>query len=397
MARWEYLAPIEGGPGVGSGYVTLDIPSGLFSYLKSDLSDLRVVNDDGEVPYVAAVERETQSILNIPARMFNLSTVPGDNTSFMVDLGQSGLFHNFVTVRTSSENFRRMAEVEGSDDASSWRMLNSKGQIFDYTVRDISPVSVEYLSVPYPESTFRYLLVTIRDNGESPLKIHGAEVRREVKLEAREISYTPSMEISENVKDRATEVLLDLGARGIPHRKAQLEISYANFSRAVAVFESDDKKEWRSLGHAYIFSIDTPKFYGKQLEFTYSESNKQYLKFAILNRDDRPLSVSKVFLTGVMRRILFSFNPSKKYYLYAGNSNARRPQYDIEAISQYVDSASLFKVIAGATEKNLDFEPIKPPLSERSPYVLPVTLGFVVLVLAALLLRIFLKVKGSAT
>lgn len=394
LARWKYRAPIKGVAGIGSDYVTLDIPSGLFSYLKSDLSDLRVVNDDGEVPYVAAVEREIQSVSSIPARMFNLSTIPGDNTSFMVNLGQSGIFHNSVSVRTSSENFRRMVEVSGSDDASSWRVLNFKGQIFDYTVRDISPVSVEYLSVPYPESTFRYLLVTIRDNGEAPLKIQGAEVRREVKLAAREISYAPAMEISENAKDRATEIWLDLGARGIPHRMARLEISDTNFSRAVAIFESDDKKEWRALGYAYIFSIDTPKFYGKQLEFTYPESNKQYLKFAILNRDDRPLSVSKVSLSGVMRRILFSFNPSRNYYLYAGNPNARRPQYDIEAISQYVDSTTLNKVGAGATEKNLDFEPIKPPLSERSPYVLPVTLGLMVLALAALLLRLFMKFKN---
>lgn len=393
LARWEYRASIDGGAVTTSGYVTLDIPSGLFSYLKSDLSDLRVVNEDGEVPYVAAVERETRSVSSIPAQMFNLSTIPGDNTSFTVDLGQSGVFHNLVTVRTTSENFRRMVEVQGSDDALSWRMLNSKGQIFDYTVRDISPVSVEYLSVPYPEATFRYLLVTIRDNGEAPLKIQGAEVRRDVKLDAREIIYTPSLETKENSKDRSTEIMLDLGARGVPHHKARLEIVDTNFSRAVAIFESDDKFDWRGLGHAYIFSIDTSKFYGKQLEFSYPESNKRYLRIAILNRDDRPLSVSRVTLAGVMRRILFRFDPAQKYYLYAGNPDARRAQYDIEAISQYVDSAALPKVKAGAIEKNLDFEPIQPPLSERSPYVLPVTLGLVVLVLAALLFRLYGKVK----
>ena len=393
QTRWEYRAPIESGSRTISDFGTLDIPRDLFSYLRSDLSDLRVINEEGEVPYVMAIEREVEAISAIPARMFNLSTLPGNSTSFMVDLGESGIFHSLVTIRTPSENFRRMVEVEGSDDADSWRMLNSSGQIFDYSVRDISPVFVEYLSVPYPEATFRYLRVKIYDQGEAPLKISGAEVRREVKLAAREISHTPSREISENAKDRATEIVLDLSTRGIPHRTALIQTSSKNFSRAVAIFESDDKKEWRSLGHAYIFSIDTAKFRGERLEFSYPESNKRYLRLLILNRDDRPISVSGVTLTGVVRRILFNFDSTNKYYLYGGNPNARRPEYDIEAISQYMDAGALNRINASAVEKNPWFEEIQPPLSERSPYILPVILGVVILALAFLLLRLFLKVK----
>lgn len=391
QTAWKYRSGITAGSASRDGYVVLELPSELFSNLKPDLSDLRVVNQDGEVPYVAAAEREYETFMRVPARMFNLSSVAGDSTTFIVDVGQPGTFSNSVTIRTSSENFRRLVEIQGSDDQQSWRTLNPKGQIFDYTVRDIKPVAVRDTTVYYPDSTFRYLLVRIFDQGETALKISGAEMARKISVPAREISYEPQMEISQNDKDRSTDVILDLGARGIPHRRGRLATSSANFSRAVAIYASDDKSNWQLLSNAYVFDINAPNFTGANLEFSYPEINRRYLKLSIINRDDRPITVSGVALFGIVRKVLFRYDPSKEYSIYAGNPNAKRPQYDIEKISQYVDAASLDRVSAGPVGENPSFVPVrlpKPPLSERSPYLLPIVLGLVVAVLAFLLLRV---------
>lgn len=396
--RWEHRAKISGGQGALPGFVVLELPSEIFSYLKADLSDLRVVNQDGEMPYVAAVEKEYGTFSSVSARMFNLSSVSGQSTAFIVDIGKSGVFHNSVTIETSSENFRRIVEIQGSDDQLSWRTINPKGQIFDYTVRDIKPVAVRDTTVPYPDSTVRYLKVTVFDQGEPPLKISGARVARNLAVAAREISYSPGREVSENDKERATDVILDLGAKGIPHRRGRIETSSANFSRSMAVYDSDDKENWRLLTNAYIFNISTPSFTGTNLDFSYPESNRRYLKLSIANRDDRPITVGGATLFGVVRRILFSFDPSKNNYLYLANPEAKRPQYDIERISQYVDAGSLNRVSVGAVERNPSFVPItppKPPLSERSPYLLPTVLGVAVAVLAFLLLKVVQRAKGQ--
>ena len=125
---------------------------------------------------------------------------------------------------------------------------------------------------------------------------------------------------------------------------------------------------------------------------------QRYLRISILNRDDRALAVRGGTVFGVVRSILFSKPKGEDYYLYFGNLKVSRPEYDLEKISQYIESDSLDRVSVGSLEKNPRYiapEPIKPPLTERSPYVLPVILGVVVAILAFLLLRLASKVKSD--
>ena len=97
--------------------------------------------------------------------------------------------------------------------------------------------------------------------------------------------------------------------------------------------------------------------------------------------------------------ILVSKILSLQHFIYLGNPDAKRPQYDIESISQYVDFNLINQVSASLVEKNSSFKektPPLPPLSERSPYVLPTVLGIAVAILAFLLLRLVTKLKKSS-
>src|SRR3990167_5539298 len=110
---WEWRSRVIGGSFLGSDFVLLDLPSDFFSYLKSDLSDLRVANQDGEVPYVIAQEKESETFTGVPARMFNLSYAPGDATSLEVDLGQSGVFHNPIKIEKPPRIFAGLWKFRG--------------------------------------------------------------------------------------------------------------------------------------------------------------------------------------------------------------------------------------------------------------------------------------------
>src|SRR3989344_1559204 len=192
ISAWKSRARITGGS-VATEYAILQLPPEFFSHLKPDLSDLRIVNADGEVPYVLGVEKESVSSSRVPARMYNLSAgAGGGSVSFLADLGPGSAFHNAITIRVASENFRRGVVIEGSDDEKSWRILTSQGQIFDYTVRDIKSVSVRDTDVRYPEATFRYLRVTISGG---PIDVRGVEVSRELALAAREAVYEPAISV----------------------------------------------------------------------------------------------------------------------------------------------------------------------------------------------------------
>ncbi|MEK7066585.1 MAG: DUF3999 family protein, partial [Patescibacteria group bacterium] len=361
---WEFKSAIEPGVRQVTGYVSFDIPSEAFQNLNQNLSDLRIVSGETEVPFVLAREGEKDYLSDIPATIFNISSVQGASTSFIVDIGKSGTFHNRVTIETSSENFKRDVKVEGSDDQKNWGVLNQDGQIFDYTYREGGYINSKWMSVEYPQSTFRYLHVTIFDRGEVPLKIIGGNIQSRQKSPAKEVSYPSTFEQNTNSGEKATDLIVDIGVSGAPHSHGELITGATNFSRAIVVSESADKMSWKVLGNGYIFSISTPEFTGKNLSFSYPESRKRYLKISILNHDDQPITISGANIFGVIRKVLFKFETGKEYSVYLGNPKAKAGEYDLSTVSQYLRAENVGSVTMEQPIKNSNFIPTLPPLSE---------------------------------
>lgn len=385
--NWRWQAPLAG-DATGGQYAKVDLPPEIFPYLKPDLSDLRVIGQGRELPYLLMVEEERAEVEHVSTRLYNLSS-DAASTSFILDLGTSGTINDSVTINTSSENFRRSVSVEGSADETNWRMLTRDGHIFDYTVRDERwPVAVRDTRVDYPEATFRYLRITIHNNAEAPLKVSGAAVYRRVNKSAHEIVYEPKIDARVDTESRATEVVADLGASGVPHRQGELTVAGDNFNRAVAIYDSDNGQDWRLLTNDYIFSFATPLRNDQKFAVRYPESNRRYLKLAILNYDDEPLAVTALRLRGVARRLLL---PVGAKYLFLGNTAAVRPRYDIEKLAPYVDAAALVQLTVGTITPNAAYVapvPPTPQLSERLPYLLPTLLAAIVLALTWLLYRV---------
>jgi len=395
---WAFRSSVELSGGQPSGYVSFDIPSDAFQHLNPNLSDLRIISGGIEIPFVLGAEKETNSLSNVSAKVFNLSSVKGQSTSFVADIGKAGSFHSRITIETSSENFKRDVKIEGSNDQEEWGTLTQSGQIFDYTYRENGYINSKWLSIEYPQATWRYLRVTIFDRGETPLKISGASIQSRLKNSAKEISYTPAIEQDKNSSESATDLILDIGMSGTPHSRGEIALplptegeSAASFSRAIVVSESSDKLSWRVLGHGYIFSIATPEFTGNNLAFSYPESRKRYIKVSVLNRDDQPIEVSGITLFGIVRKVLFKFEAGKNYFVYMGNPKAKAGEYDLATVSQYLSAEKIGSVTLEAPKENPDFMPTLPPLSERSPYLLPGFLVLVVIILGAVLMKLFIR------
>ncbi len=387
VTAWQYKSKVDISGQTGD-YVSLDIPSDAFTKLRSDLADLRVVSEDGEVPYALALEDEKSLYAEVQARMFNLAVLPGQATTFMVDLGSSGLLHSRITINTSSENFRRGVEVYTSDDADSWQLINAKGQIFDFT-DEANGVKSQYTTVEYPESARRYLRVVINDLGEAPLAIHSVSVERQVVEKARTITYAPTYQISENSADKSTDIVTDLGSSGIPTSGGELKTADDIFSRGVVIYASNDKKSWSLVGTSYIFSIDTPKFSGANLKFSYAESRDRYIKVSILNGDDRPINFSGMTLSGIVRSIIFKPLSGRHYFLYLGNPEAVKPEYDIEKFAGYLDASKLSEAAAEPAGVNTSYTAPLLSFTERFPNILNLALVGIVLLLLGLLVKLF--------
>lgn len=401
-SQWQYRAPIvvttQSGKAASVELVLNDV---VYQHANNTLSDLRIMRDVTEVPYVMtkSAPRRQQEVYR--ARIFNKGSVPGESTTFMVDVGSNGIFHNQLHIDTTSHNFTRQVEVRGSTDATNWVVLERAARVYDFTIDNTSASrgsSVQETTVYYPETTYRYLQINIIDRGEAPLVIGGAQIRREVSVPAKRVPYaTTIVEQHEDPEHQATVLAVDMLARGIPTDQMNLDIAGGNFQRSVALEGSDDQKQWSPvLFRDAIFSFDTSKFSGSKTTIDYPESHYRYFRLTIFNKDNAPLQVRSVLAQGYIRTLVFEGTPTTAYTLYYGNPKARYPEYDLEKYIDYMDSTVRHGATVGNEQLNPEFKaPPVPvvPFTERYPGLLLATLLLMVLVIAGLLVKVLKSAK----
>ncbi len=394
---WQYERSIQLPQLSATNFVEVNFDEGVFSKAASGLRDLRVMRGNEERPYKLVVDRSILEGDRLSGRVYDISSVPGQYTSFIVDLGSAGLFHNRVEIISSSINFRREAAVEASNDAISWATVQSKAVIYDYTDRDAA-LKARNSTIYYPESTMRYLRVRIIDTDEEPLVISTANVLYEKKTQAKTVSYPVSIiEQSIDEEYRASRFIADLGSAGLPSNTLAVLVSGSNFKRDIGLEGSKDKEKWDVIkSRDVIFSYQTPKFTGSKLAITYQESTYRYMRLTIFNKDDAPLSVQGLAASGVLRNLVFEAEPEGEYKLYYGNRDARYPQYDIESYFQYLDVENIPQATLGTQALNslfIEKLPPKPPLSERFPWLFPAVLAIGIALLGSLLVKLLLGIR----
>lgn len=398
LSNWKYVRDIRPTASVfDQQLVSFVLDNKVFESANQNLSDLRIVDKNNtEVAYKLTVEESKSFIQAIPVKITNVGSLPGQYTQLVLDLGRSGINHNSVSLITKSTNFRKRVEVEAGNDSSNWFVIKKAEEgplIYDYSL----DFSAKNTTVNYPDSTYRFLRVKIIDNGENPIKVDGASIFNNVLSGAREVTLKPTiLGISLNKEKRATEIKLDLGAKGVPSNQVILSTNDANFNREVLIDGSDDGSVWKSLGSDIIFSYQTPKNNDSKTRVNYQEANFRFLRLTVMNRDNQPLTFGEFTVLGTLRKVVFLAKNGESYRLFYGNAGGRFPEYDLESYLQYLDNNNIVQAVLGPQDANKAFvsESLPPkPLSERFPFLLNIVLGVAVVILGTLVFKLLFKVK----
>ena len=392
---WQYCKSIKTRAGRAQyGQVILD--GAVYCNSQRDLSDLRLIDGRGrEVPYKLLVDRAIVEDAVYPPTMLNKSVVSGKYSSFVLDLGKTGRENNQVVIDTSSTNFTRKVEIEGSQDAIKWETLRNDAYIFDFS-RDYQASST---AVSYPNNVFRYVRVKIWNYDEKPIQITGANVHWRKVQPAKEILfYRGTGVITQNSEERSTDILVDLGCSGLPAGRFVLESPDTNYHRRVEIAGSKDRKMWTDLCEGHILKYDTPKFKGRESSIRCANAGYRYILVRIRNYDDQPIRISDVRFYGIRHRIFFPFEPNARYRLFYGNAEAHAPVYDIEQAFKYLSTESAAMASLASQTKNPDFRmPIATrPWLEKNPWILWAVLGAAVVLLGLLTIRLIIQTKQES-
>ena len=400
--EWRYYKPVAlPDSAVAPSLVELELDPEVYAHANPGLGDIRVTEQDGEEhPYKLLVEYGDQRRAPVEAKEIrDLSHVAGKDTTFILDLQSEGVLHNELQVQTSSEDFQRRVEVEGSDDGKSWRTLQNNGTIFALTIKERGFAASD-TRVTYPDSTARFLRVRIIDDGLEPLNVKGGVVFFARQLEPRRADISiVVVDREEDAERKTTTLLMDAGSAGIPANRIELEIPRRNFHRQVSLEGSDDMLAWHTVqSNETLYDFDTPKFIGNDLSIGFGESRYRYYRATIANEDNPPLPVDGARASGFVRKLVFSADAAGSYRLYYGNPDAGSPSYDLERIFPYLVTEGLPIASLGPQTQNPAFfvpEPPPKPFTERSPWLLPVIVAIAALIIGAFLASLIRQLKGS--
>ena len=126
LSAWPYYKEIQSRGGLTDFMLDRDV----LDKARTDQADLRLYDSAGrEMPYALRIRREVDTHSLFTSREFNRA-VEGAAAVVSCDLGAQPQEHNEAVISTTGNNFRRLAEVDGSPDGAQWFTLASRRSFF---------------------------------------------------------------------------------------------------------------------------------------------------------------------------------------------------------------------------------------------------------------------------
>jgi len=397
LSHWQHRKRIPLTPGDSLAVVKLDRE--VYIGGSNGSSDLRVVRDGQEVPFVLNISPDRPPSINTPLgetprpseKLLDQSILPGVGFQFVIHL-KSPSEHVSIQLETEEKNFRSRVRIETSQNGVRWAIARNDGAIFNFSQdgRELSSTTVVY-----PISTRPFLRVTIFGWTKTGLITSATVGWEQYRPPALEVLATLTPQVWDDPANKATVVSLDQGVTGLPVSRILIDTSSPQFQRAVAIETGDDGKNWSTIGQGVIARLPGAEFTEESLTLPACGA-RRYLRLHIYNRDDQPLQIGRITLEGVLGGFKFLAHDSGEYWLYFGNSSETSlPQYDLSAVLARKAFPETSWTLGPSEANPLYHPPALPqkPWSEQHPAILYTVLGGAVLALGIATFRFASRLK----
>ena len=394
LSAWRYFKEVQI-PGAPTAMLDFVLDRDTLDAARADQADVRLYNAAGrEIPYVLRVRREIETQEPFTAREFNRSTSDGV-TQVSCDLGEAPQEHNEVEIQTTGNNFRRLADVEGSSDGELWSTLVSGAILFRFSA---SGRTAEQQAAAYPVSRYRYLRIRVNRDPQvdrSAPELTGVQIRHSVHRKGEMVSFPGTLHPREPDRDSgrpASVWRVDLGGR-IPFERVEISTSDESFSRPFRLDAVDDPASPSVIASGELLRREGSS---ADLTFGFSERSAERLKLTVTDDRNESLSIQAVTAQSAARQVIFeaasaSPGPIRVYY---GNPKAVAPHYDLSARLPVDLDPAPFRLTLQDARENPIYTPEPRPFSERSPWLIYLVLGAAAVVLAAILLSLVRRGAG---
>lgn len=316
--QFEWKAPLA--KVATSGFYRVALQPALTANLKSDLSDVRVVDiNKKNVPYIIRRNNGGRaSFVSFPI-LRNITDSTG--TIIELDVSESAGTHqvDLVIANTAVERYTLLS---GSNDRKQWYVIK-ENLVLTNSGEGRSDQFVQ--SLQYPFNRYPYLKLVIGNRKTDPVNILKAGIYlTRPGINEEEYVSNPVSSVTQNDSIGTTILQVSNNAFHFIDRIEFLVVGPKFYKRKAKLFVASKNNSKDLVAEFDIISNPPSAFLVPSLKV------KEF-RIEIENGDSPPLEFTGV-ITGQVQKNLFTYlEKEKEYHLLAGNGQAAAPRFDLEA------------------------------------------------------------------
>jgi len=308
------------GPVTKTGFYSIAVTPELSSYVKTDFSDLRVVDGDGkQAEYVlqrAGVNLVKDTTQYKPLPIIQQTQGDSGRSILVVDNAAKEKISQLALL-LGNASISRMADISGSDDDKKWFSMVENISLEKKYITDTDRYAE---TVIFPTVSYRYIKLVIYNGKNDPLHIIAAG--RYINLDYKSVNATtenPPVNFKQTDSGDGYSYIKVHNPLPFHVDNISLQVTGPKFFKrdAVVVVPYGVDADF-TLSSNTTFNLYVPVF-----------TSRDWL-LKIYNGDNPPLKITGISTRQQTRNIIMWLDSGKAYHLEMNNANAVSPQYDLQ-------------------------------------------------------------------
>jgi hypothetical protein len=362
------------------GYATVRLGRPFYEKTAAGFADLRLFGPANvETPWLLRDLYPARPDPSIPTQTLDQVHTPKGQFQLILDFGVAPPVHNRLLFDVPGDDFRHSVLIESSLDRREWDQVRTAAIL--RFMQDGK--RLESLNVDYPDSTRRYLRITIGDWKDRELAA-SVRAQRAESPNAGDWEHLGSAGVTPSAlpEQRSTRFEFEYPYGSLGDVRLTVQTASKEFHRSAELTYSSDGKSWVSAGRHVLYRVPG----AEELSIRASRINGLHVRLEVFNADDQPLDITAVHLYVPAREVIFPINEAGAYAFHLGLPGAASPNYDLEKVLARATAITPVDLPAPAWEPNPAYVPPEQrpkPFTERFPWLLPTVVALAIAVLGA--------------
>jgi hypothetical protein len=325
-AGYSFKADIVSVP--QSGFYNIVISPEINSLLKTDYSDLRILNNSGKwVPHVLRVPATERTDHNA---IWDLDiSKNGNNPTYTELIIRSDKMQiNNLLLQLKNTAVERFGDLSGSDDSTRWFVVNDSILLSPYTTEDKNLSSI---IINFPPNSYKFYKLVVHNKGKAPYNfidvksVGSAAVTKGQPFSTFIENPLPVVKQKDSAKFSYITV----------HQKAPYQVSKIAlkiggtkyFKRSVDLFVHNLPRHNAESTRPFESFVLTNN---SQLEFSLPVFKDSTFYLVVNNEDNLPLQIEEIRTYSPLHLATAFLEKGNAYSMIMGNANASMPNYDLQ-------------------------------------------------------------------